>query len=91
LKGEHPKNVRAAADRVIASIRERLGKPLEGAIAALTRLGDANLDAKAEAHLISELSDLDDDLFRSLTDPARRVRRLRNTLEMFERRIGESS
>jgi hypothetical protein len=68
-------------------LRERIGEPLEGAIAAVARIGERQLDGKTEARIIEELNDLAAERFTRLDDPSMRLRRLRNTLEQFERRI----
>ena len=90
MKKEPQQTVKTAAEKVIAIIRTRVGEPTESTIAALTRIGDLSFDAKTEARVLIELDNLATDLWRRMFAPEREIERLRNTIELFERRIGGS-
>jgi hypothetical protein len=91
LKIEAQSTVGEAAAQVIAVIRENIGEPFESILATLTRISQLNLDARTGNRTIEELNELAVDRYYVLFDSSVRIRRLRNTLERFERRIAEGA
>lgn len=87
MKIERKSTVKEAAEQAHAILHMQVGEPIEIATAALTRIADLNLDARASSRVIEELNNLAGTLFNELRESSTRVKRLAATLERFEGRI----